>query len=219
MKSDAAVHMDRIYRTQRYFYDATRKFYLFGRDPMLRALQPPPGGSVLEIGCGTGRNLVQAARLYPQARFFGLDISARMLETARRSIARAGLGSRIAVRQADAADFTPRALFGENAFDRIFISYTLSMIPVWEEVLRQAACNLAPGGILHIVDFGQHERWPGWFRAMLRGWLARFSVAPRAELPAAAQAVAAAQGLACRVRPHMGGYALLVEIARPSGPR
>ena len=214
MSGDAAVRMDRIYRSQRYFYDATRKFYLFGRDPMLRALQPPHGGSVLEIGCGTGRNLVQAARLYPQARCFGLDVSAQMLETARSSIDRAGLGARIAVCQADATDFQPQALFGQAAFDRIFISYTLSMIPVWEQVLRQAATHLAPGGVLHIVDFGQQERWPGWFRAGLRHWLARFSVTPRAELPAAAQAAASALGLACAVRPHMGGYALLLEIAR-----
>ena len=36
-------HMDGIYRYQRYIYDATRKYYLLGRDRMLDGLRPPPG--------------------------------------------------------------------------------------------------------------------------------------------------------------------------------
>ena len=46
---------------------------------------------------------------------------------------------------------------------------------------RRSQC-LAPGGSLHIVDFGQQERLPRWFRALLRGWLAKFHVAPRVDL-------------------------------------
>ena len=57
--------MDGIYRHQRHIYDATRKFYLLGRDEMIEGLAVPSGGSVLEIGCGTGRNLIAAARRYP----------------------------------------------------------------------------------------------------------------------------------------------------------
>jgi S-adenosylmethionine-diacylgycerolhomoserine-N-methlytransferase len=78
----AAQHMDAIYRYQRYIYDATRKYYLLGRDRLIDELAPPPGGSVLEIACGTGRNLIKGARRYPDARFFGFDISAAMLDTA-----------------------------------------------------------------------------------------------------------------------------------------
>ena len=48
----AAQHMDAIYRYQRYVYDATRKFYLLGRDRLITELAPPAGGSVLEIACG-----------------------------------------------------------------------------------------------------------------------------------------------------------------------
>ena len=84
-------HMDAIYRYQRYIYDATRKYYLLGRDRLLDELEPPPGGSVLEIACGTGRNLIGAARRYPDARFYGFDISSAMLDTARAPIARGGL--------------------------------------------------------------------------------------------------------------------------------
>ena len=45
--------MDDIYRVQRHFYDLTRKPYLLGRDVLIRELDIPDGGSVLEIGCGT----------------------------------------------------------------------------------------------------------------------------------------------------------------------
>lgn len=71
----AAKHMDGIYRYQRYIYDLTRKYFLLGRDTMLDGLQPPDGGTVLEVGCGTGRNLVLAARRYPNAKYYGFDIS------------------------------------------------------------------------------------------------------------------------------------------------
>ena len=91
---DAARHMDGIYRYQRYIYDGTRKYYLFGRDRLLDELQPDDGSTVLEVGCGTGRNLIHAARRYPNARFFGFDISHAMLETAR--IRSRGRGSPIA---------------------------------------------------------------------------------------------------------------------------
>ena len=48
------------------YYDASRRYYLLGRDRLLDQLAPPPGGSILEIGCGTGRNLIGAARRYPR---------------------------------------------------------------------------------------------------------------------------------------------------------
>ena len=41
-----------------------------------------PGMRVLEVGCGTGRNLVSALRRFPQAEFYGMDISSEMLATA-----------------------------------------------------------------------------------------------------------------------------------------
>jgi len=121
--------MDAIYRYQRYIYDATRKYYLLGRDRLLAELQPPPAGSVLEIACGTGRNLILAARRYPNARFYGFDISNAMLDAARAAIARNGLTDRISVAAGDAAEFSGDRLFGAPAFDRVVISYALSMIP------------------------------------------------------------------------------------------
>lgn len=182
--TDAAREMDAIYRLQRHIYDASRKYYLLGRDGLLDSLDPPPGGTVLEVGCGTARNLILAARRYPDARLYGVDVSSAMLETAAASVAKAGLSQRITLRQGDASRLDPQALFGLAAFDRVFVSYALSMIPAWQEALGGAARAVAPGGSLHIVDFGEQSGLPRAFRTGLRAWLARFSVAPRAELEA-----------------------------------
>ncbi len=179
-----AGRMDAIYRSQRHFYDLTRKFYLLGRDRLIDGLAPPPHGSILEIGCGTGRNLILAARRWPEARLFGLDISEAMLETATANVAKAGLSHRIRFATADATSFDPVAMFNEPAFDRIFQSYTLSMIPDWQGALREGVHHLAKKGELHIVDFGQQEHLPAPFRKALFAWLARFHVEPRVMLRA-----------------------------------
>ena len=77
MTSNPAATMDRMYRHQRHVYDATRKFYLFGRDRLIRELAPAPGDRLLEIGCGTARNLIRVARRHPQVALYGIDASAR----------------------------------------------------------------------------------------------------------------------------------------------
>ena len=178
----SAVLMDRIYRRQRHIYDFTRKYYLLGRDRLIQRLTPPPGSRVLEIGCGTARNLVAAARAYPDVEFYGIDISSEMLDTARHTIVRKGLTAHIQVAQADATHFDPAILFGVPGFSRIFISYSLSMIPGWQNVLRQAYARLLPGGELHVVDFGRQERLPWLFKVALRAWLRLFHVHPRDDL-------------------------------------
>jgi S-adenosylmethionine-diacylgycerolhomoserine-N-methlytransferase len=176
--------MDRLYRRQRHVYDATRKFYLLGRDRLIRRLAPPAGSRVLEIGCGTARNLIVAARAYPDVQFFGIDISTEMLGTARRLVAREGLASDIRLARADATTFDPALLFGVPGFSRIFVSYSLSMMPAWQAVLDRALGWVAPGGELHIVDFGGQEGLPLWFRHGLRRWLRLFHVTPRDALEA-----------------------------------
>nr|WP_232343400.1 class I SAM-dependent methyltransferase [Novosphingopyxis sp. YJ-S2-01] len=175
--------MDAIYKVQRHIYDLTRKYYLLGRDRLIERLQPPRGGSVLEIACGTGRNLVAAARAYPDVHFFGLDISEEMLISARAAVSRAGLDHRVTLARADATAFDAQALFGVAKMDRAYISYALSMIPDWRAAIGQGVDVLSPDGCLHVVDFGQQERLPKLFRSGLHAWLARFHVAPRAELP------------------------------------
>jgi len=213
MTSAHGAMMDRVYRRQRHVYDLSRRYFLFGRDRLITTLKPPPGGHVLEVGCGTARNLIIAARLYPDAVCYGVDVSRRMLETARAGIDRAGLGERILLAEGDAADFDPQRLFGRTRFDRVFFSYSLSMIPPWPGALDRAASLLMPGGRLHVVDFGQQDRLPRWFRNVLFSWLERFHVAPRAELERTLGEVARRRGAVLTFTRLYRGYACSAELA------
>jgi S-adenosylmethionine-diacylgycerolhomoserine-N-methlytransferase len=210
----AAAHMDGIYRYQRFIYDATRRYYLFGRDRLLADLKIPAGGSALEIGCGTARNLIHAGRLYPTARLYGIDISEQMLRTARQKVERAGMKGRITLAAADATAFSAEALFGRGRFDRVFISYALSMIPPWRETVEQAAAYVAPGGALQIVDFGDFAAYPGWLRAVQLRWLKRFSVTPIPQLEAELAEIATRLGLTLNSVRLYGGYAIEASLMR-----
>ncbi len=205
--ADHGQHMDGIYRYQRYIYDATRKYYLLGRDRMLDGLKPPAGGTILEVGCGTGRNLILAARRYPDAKLYGFDISKEMLVTARASIQRAGLSDRIQVTEGDATEFTMLKLFGVPTADRVFVSYSLSMIPPWQAAIREAVKALGPNGELHVVDFGQQSGWPKWFEKLMFSWLKKFSVHPRDDLEAELRAAAEVTGASLRFEKLYRDYA------------
>jgi len=199
--SSHAALMDEIYRGQRHIYDLTRKYYLFGRDTLIAGLAARPGMRVLELACGTGRNLAKVGKAWPGTQLFGLDISAEMLKSAR-----AALGPSARLGQGDACSFDAKALLGEAAFERIVLSYSLSMIPEWERALDHAASLIAPGGSLHVVDFGDLAGLPRPAAPLLRAWLARFHVSPREGLPAAARRIAQARGLMIASRRGPLGY-------------
>ena len=168
--------MDSMYRVQRYFYDLTRKYYLLGRDRLLNEMNLRPGESILEAGCGTARNLIILARKQPQANLFGLDASTAMLETAALKIDSAGVKN-ISLETALADDFAFDKTFGlAEPFDKIFFSYSISMIPPWRESIDNALRNLKPGGELSIVDFYDQADLPAPFRRSLKWWLSKFHV-------------------------------------------
>jgi len=211
---DARARMDRMYRHQRRVYDLTRRYYLLGRKGLIGALKPPEGGSILEVGCGTASNLIAAAELYPTTRLYGFDVSSEMLLTARHSVVRCGLANRITLAEGDATRFDSRVLFGVPAFDRIFTSYTLSMIPNWPTVLDAMARHLAPGGTMLVVDFGDCVGLPRLAKTALYSWLDKFHVTPRLDLRDVANRAGARAGLKVEYQSLYGGYAQLVALKR-----
>ena len=205
-----AALMDATYRHQRRIYDLTRRYYLLGRDHLIETLAPPDGGTVLEVACGTGRNLAKIGARYPGRQLHGFDISEEMLRSAR-----AKLGDGALLARGDATDFDAEAMFGVARFDRIVLSYSLSMIPGWEAALGAATRHLAPGGEVHVVDFGDQAGLPAWFRRGLLAWLAKFHVTPRGTLETELRATAARIGGTALFRPLYRGYAWYGSITAP----
>jgi S-adenosylmethionine-diacylgycerolhomoserine-N-methlytransferase len=210
-----AERMDHHYRYQRYIYDLTRTHYLIGRNHLIADLEPGRGDKVLEIGCGTAWNLIRIAARYPEANIYGLDVSDAMLATARNSIRRRGFEGRIRLAQGDAAKFTGKDVFGCTAFERIIFSYALSMIPGWQVALYRAAQHIAPGGSLHIADFGQCEKLPALFKRGFFAFLKHYTVVPRAHLEEEIAKVSLAQGLTYTFDRMHRGYTHYAVLRRP----
>ncbi|QBF33886.1 class I SAM-dependent methyltransferase [Thalassococcus sp. S3] len=212
MSDHASSHaklMDSTYRYQRLIYDITRRYYLLGRDHLISELNVPKDGAVLEVACGTGRNLSKVRQVYPGGALFGLDISEEMLRSAK-----AKLGADVPLMPADARDFDARALFDRETFDRVFISYGVSMIPDWSRAARQALDHVAPGGSLHIVDFGDQAGLPSWFRTGLHAWLRKFHVSPRSDFRNVMEQLSLETGTRLEMRSLYRGYAVYGVIRR-----
>ena len=216
--AEATAHqalMDRVYRYERHFYDLTRKYYLLDRDRLIEELDPAGGDRVLEIGSGTGRNLVACAKRYGDAKLFGVDISSEMLSSAAKAVGRAGQAGRVRLAQCNAATSDPRAVFRVDGFDRVFFSYTLSMIPDHAAAIEAAIAALRPGGRLHIVDFGDQRGLPRFFRAALFRWLAWFHVRPKsAEFTRLLKALADRDGHRLAIERPRRGYVFLAWIEK-----
>lgn len=109
------------------------------------ALLSKLGGSVLEVGVGTGL----ALPLYgPNVSVTGVDYSAEMLEKARAKVEAEGLDRVTALRRMDA-----RALeFPDASFDHVAAMHVISVVPEPEKVMSEIARVLRPGGSVVIVN-------------------------------------------------------------------
>ena len=213
MTSDARAAMDQMYRHQRYIYDLTRKYYLFGRDRLIAELPVGPRDHICEVGCGTARNLILLSRKHPQAKLYGVDASAEMLKTASAAVQAAGLGDRIKLATALSTNFTGALMGRGEAFDRLIYSYSLSMMDDWRQALDHGFTQLKPGGTMHVVDFGDQEDLPRWFKKMLGTWLDQFHVRFRPEVRAYfAEQERQGRGR-MTYRPVMRGYAYRLDFS------
>jgi S-adenosylmethionine-diacylgycerolhomoserine-N-methlytransferase len=141
-----ADRLERFYRPQAESYDAFRDRLLQGRAELIELLAPPDGALIVELGAGTGNN----------ARHFGaqlarfetvelVDLCPALLEQARERWAHE---PRVRVIEADATHYRP-----SRPADRVYLSYSLTMMPEWRAALENAVAMLKPGGILGVVDF------------------------------------------------------------------
>jgi len=208
--------MNQMYRYQRHIYDLTRKYYLLGRDTLIERMQIQPGDRVLEMGCGTARNLEKLACRHAEVAFYGVDASSEMLDTAVQKLHNKAYQKRIHLQHGLAEEVHYQGMFGlEKPFDCVFYSYALSMIPPWREALAQGLTNLKPGGDLYIVDFSLQTQLPAWFRAGLRRWLTLFDVHPNPELPGHLHELAAQGAVAFEWTPLYRDYAFIAHLKKP----
>jgi S-adenosylmethionine-diacylgycerolhomoserine-N-methlytransferase len=165
---DGASHAERLegfYAVQATRYDAFRARLLHGRAELIQALEIPAGARVVELGAGTGSNLdalAQTCGLERLAQVQLVDLCPSLLAVARQRTR--GLAN-VEVIAADAATWQPA-----QPVDRVFLAYSLTMMPDWRAVLANAQAMLAPGGRLGMVDFhlpasgGLANRfWRHWF--------------------------------------------------------
>ncbi len=133
------------YRRLAKVYDAcTEPFNAGLRHMGLKLAMPRPDQRVLEVGCGTGTNLLH----YQQAgsEVFGIDLSPRMLAQAHRK-----LGSRARLHQGDAA----RLPYPDAVFDLAVAMLTLHEMPRSKRsvVMEEMARVIKAEGHLLLVDF------------------------------------------------------------------
>lgn len=126
--------------------------WVFFFPPHLRCLAAErlavqPGGRVLELGCGTGRNFpFLHAAVGPAGKIYGVDLSAGMLRKARQLCEREEW-SNIELIQGDAAGYVPPELL-----DGILFGLSYNTMPHHLAVLRHAWTLLRPGGRIVIMD-------------------------------------------------------------------
>lgn len=157
--------MGGYYRLHAPIYDATRWTFLFGRDNILKQLpfERSQHIKILEVGCGTGRNMRKLHTFFPNAKLTGIDVSYDMLQRAAQSLR--------AVPTPQYQLLHRPYTFGDTdfyqKFEVILFSYSLTMInPHWGDLLKQATYDLAPNGVIAIADF--HATRFSWFERHMR---------------------------------------------------
>lgn len=115
----------------------------------------PTNASILEIGCGTGANLIHIAERFPASRCVGVDISERHISEGQKIISEVGIAN-VELRCADIRD---RAL-GDGEFDYIICHglYSWVSASVQQQVLQLIASSLSDHG----VAFVSYNVLPGW---------------------------------------------------------
>jgi ubiquinone/menaquinone biosynthesis C-methylase UbiE len=115
-----------------------------------------PGQSALDLGCGRGAALFEAARLVgPDGSVLGVDLAPGMVERTSADAVRRGL-TQVQVRLGD-ADHPPAR---ENGWDAVIASFVLFFLPDPVASSSRVRTVLRPGGRFVVSSFdAPDERW------------------------------------------------------------
>ncbi|MEM0927539.1 MAG: methyltransferase domain-containing protein [Planctomycetota bacterium] len=175
-----AERLESFYSGQADDYDDFRSRLLHGREDLIDRLHFPAGGVWLDLGAGTGGNVLYAGERTQGLREIQLvDLSPSLLDVARRRLEGAGVQNA----SCRIADVT-RLDLAPDSVDIVTFSYSLTMIPDWFAAIESARRVLKPGGTIAVVDFYVSRKWPhpkhrrhGWFcRHFWPAWFASDNV-------------------------------------------
>lgn len=150
-----------LYRKRAKRYDFTSNlYYLVGfrtwafRKKAVAALRLQPGDTVVEIGCGTGLNfsLLHDA-VAPRGKIIGVDMTAAMLDRARRRMVEHHW-TNVELVQSDAAsyEFPPGA-------GGVISTFALTYVPEFDDVIRRGAAALSQGKRWVVADLKLPTSW------------------------------------------------------------
>jgi len=103
------------------------------------------GGRLCDVGCGKGLSTLLLAEQYENAKFVGVDIHAPSIHEANEEAARAGLGSRLNYKVADAESY-------EGTYDIITFFDCLHDMGDPLGAARYARAKLAEGGVAILIE-------------------------------------------------------------------
>lgn len=126
--------------------ETTRSFAGIGNPLKMGRIKP--GEAVLDIGCGSGTDLLLAAiQTGPSGKAIGVDMTVTMLERAREAASRAEL-PQVELRTGDATHLPLDA----DSVDVVISNGVLNLVPEKDTALREMARVLKPGGRVQIAD-------------------------------------------------------------------
>jgi len=118
---------------------------------LLEQMRLESGHRLLDLGCGTATLTILIRQQCPQAEVIGLDVDLRVLEIARRKVARAGLT--LPLHRGLAYDLP----YPDSTFDRVVSSLMFHHLTHQDKIrtANEAFRVLRPGGELHVADLGR----------------------------------------------------------------
>lgn len=119
---------------------------LFIIDESLKKLCQQNPARILDLGCGVGTNLLEAAKIFPSSEFVGVDISENNIQTARKDISNKNLATKISFETCDYLNFQTKP------FDIIYAESVLHLISTEDKKLYQKiATDLQHDGLLVVT--------------------------------------------------------------------
>ena len=121
------------------------------KQALVRQAQVAKGHRVLDLGCGTATLTLMIKQAHPDAGVTGLDGDPKALEMARKKIAKSSLA--ITLDQGMSFNLP----YPGNSFDRVFSGLLFHHLTREDKVrtLKEVHRILAPGGELHVADWGK----------------------------------------------------------------